>query len=86
MPSQASDIARRAHEVFNSGDFEAFVELWDADCEYRPALEGGVQGGGGGTPVSIAVGHVWTFRGGQVTHIHAFPWAEALETVGLSPE
>jgi ketosteroid isomerase-like protein len=39
-----------------------------------------------GTPVSIAVGHVWTFREGQVTHILALPWAEALEAVGLSPE
>jgi ketosteroid isomerase-like protein len=47
MPSQAADVARRTHEVFNSGDFEGFVESWDPDCEYRPALEGGVQGGGG---------------------------------------
>jgi ketosteroid isomerase-like protein len=47
LPLEAADIARRAHEVFNSGDFERFVELWHPDCEYRPALEGGVQGGGG---------------------------------------
>ena len=47
MPSQAADVARHTHEVFNSGDFEGFVESWDPDCEYRPALEGGVQGGGG---------------------------------------
>jgi hypothetical protein len=39
-----------------------------------------------GTPVSIDVGHVWTFRDGQVTHILALPWAEALEAVDLSPE
>lgn len=38
------EVARATIEAVNRGDLEAFLALWDSDCEYRPALEGAVEG------------------------------------------
>ena len=30
-------VVRGAHDAFNRGDVDAFMEIWDEDCEYRTA-------------------------------------------------
>jgi ketosteroid isomerase-like protein len=45
--SQHVEVVQQAHDAFNRGDFDGFIELFDADCEYRPALETDVEGRGG---------------------------------------
>ena len=47
MSRDTIEMLQRAHDAFRRGDLDGFVELWDADCEYRPALETAVEGGGG---------------------------------------
>ena len=75
--------------------FETWEEAWETvavSVERIEDLNGHVLalvrfdrvGKHSGTAVSIDVGHIWTFHEGQVTHILALPWPEALEAVGLS--
>jgi ketosteroid isomerase-like protein len=47
MSQENVELLRSAHDAFNSGDRERFVDLWHPDCEYRPALEGAIEGQGG---------------------------------------
>jgi uncharacterized protein len=35
-------VVREAHEAFNRGDLDAFMESWDEDCEYRTASTPGM--------------------------------------------
>jgi ketosteroid isomerase-like protein len=37
-------IIHKAHEAFNRRDQEAWVACWAEDCEWRPALERGIEG------------------------------------------
>ena len=41
------DLFWHAHDAFNRGDREAFVAVWHAQCEYRPAFEADLQGAEG---------------------------------------
>jgi ketosteroid isomerase-like protein len=47
MSRENVEVAREAHAAFNARDLDRFLDVWHADCEYRPALEGGLEGGGG---------------------------------------
>jgi ketosteroid isomerase-like protein len=45
MPEASpEEVVRQAHEAVNDGDLEAFVACWTEDCEYRPSLEGDIEG------------------------------------------
>ena len=45
MPQgNAKEIVHKAHEAFSRGDREAFVALWDEECEYQPAMERDIAG------------------------------------------
>jgi catechol 2,3-dioxygenase len=39
-------VYRRTLDAFNRGDREAFVAIWDEQCEYRPGLEADLEGSG----------------------------------------
>jgi ketosteroid isomerase-like protein len=43
MSQENVEIVRRSLEAFNSGEFEAAVELWDAEGEWIPAMAGAVE-------------------------------------------
>ena len=43
MSAENVEIVRRAIEGFNSRDFDACVELWDAEGEWIPAMAGAVE-------------------------------------------
>jgi ketosteroid isomerase-like protein len=43
MSQENVEIIRRSLEGFNSREFDAAVELWDAECEWIPAMAGAVE-------------------------------------------
>lgn len=43
--STSAELIHEVHAAFNRGDLDAFLDAWDADCEYRPAAEAMVEGG-----------------------------------------
>src|SRR4051812_32494054 len=46
MSKEGVDAVRGIHEAFNAHDRDRFVAAWHPDCEYRPAFEGALEGGG----------------------------------------
>jgi ketosteroid isomerase-like protein len=32
-------LIRSGHDAFNRGDLDAFIDVWDEECEYQPAWE-----------------------------------------------
>ena len=43
MSQEDVEVVRRSVEAFKSGEFDAAVELWDAEGEWIPAMAGAVE-------------------------------------------